>query len=45
MHNWAVVVDARESSSRFFIDFEFTSFVSQPDRLFLLMGKIDLMFE
>jgi predicted GNAT family N-acyltransferase len=42
--SWAVVVDARESSRRFYIDNEFRPFASQPDRLFQLMKKIDLMF-
>jgi len=42
--SWAVVVDARQSSHRFYIDYEFRPFASQPDRLFLLMKKIDLMF-
>ena len=42
--SWAVVVDARQSSRRFCIDNEFSPFASQPERLFLLMGKIELLF-
>lgn len=42
---WAVVVDAKEGARGFYIQYEFTPFATQPDRLFLLMKKIDLMFE
>ena len=42
---WAVVVDAKEGARDFYMENEFTSFATQPDRLFLLMKKIDLMFE
>lgn len=41
---WAVVVDAKEGARDFYIKNEFTPFATQPDRLFLLMKKIDLMF-
>jgi hypothetical protein len=42
---WAAVVDAKEGARDFYIEYEFTPFATQPDRLFLLMKKIDLMFE
>lgn len=42
---WAVVVDAKEGARDFYLKNEFTPFVSHPDRLFLLMKSIDLMFE
>lgn len=42
---WAVVVDAKEGARDFYLKNEFTPFVSHPDRLFLLMKNIDLMFE
>lgn len=42
---WAVVVDAKEGARDFYLKNEFAPFASQPDRLFLLMKKIDLMFE
>ena len=42
---WAVVVDAKERARDFYIKNEFTPFATQPDRLFLLMKKIDLLFE
>ena len=41
---WAVVVDAKEGARDFYIENEFTPFATQPDRLFLLMKKIDLIF-
>jgi predicted GNAT family N-acyltransferase len=41
----AVVVDAKEGAREFYVKYEFTPFATQPDRLFLLMKKIDLMFE
>ena len=43
--SWAVVVDAKAGARDFYIKYEFTPFATQPDRLFLLMKKIDLMFE
>lgn len=43
--SWAVVVDAKEGARDFYIENEFTPFATQPSRLFLLMKKIDLMFE
>lgn len=43
--SWAVVVDAKEGAREFYVKYEFTPFATQPDRLFLLMKKIDLMFE
>ena len=43
--SWAVVVDAKEGSRDFYLKYEFTPFATQPERLFLLMKKIDLMFE
>ena len=43
--SWAVVVDAKEGSRAFYLENEFTPFATQPSRLFLLMKKIDLMFE
>jgi predicted GNAT family N-acyltransferase len=42
---WAVVVDAKEGARDFYLKNEFTPFATQPDRLFLLMKNIDLMFE
>jgi predicted GNAT family N-acyltransferase len=42
---WAVVVDAKEGARDFYIKNEFIPFATQPDRLFLLMKKIDLIFE
>jgi predicted GNAT family N-acyltransferase len=42
---WAVVVDAKEGARDFYMANEFTPFATQPDRLFLLMKKIDLIFE
>jgi predicted GNAT family N-acyltransferase len=42
--SWAVVVDAKEGAREFYIKYEFTPFVTQPNRLFLPMKKIDLMF-
>jgi GNAT superfamily N-acetyltransferase len=41
---WAVVADAKEGARDFYIRYEFTPFATQPNRLFLLMEKIDLMF-
>jgi hypothetical protein len=43
--SWAVVVDAKEGALDFYIKNEFISFATQTDRLFLLMKKIDLIFE
>jgi GNAT superfamily N-acetyltransferase len=42
--SWAVVVDAKEGAGDFYIKHEFTPFATQPNRLFLLMKKINLMF-
>lgn len=42
--SWAVVVDAKEGARDFYLKYEFTPFATKPDRLFLLMKKIDLMF-
>jgi predicted N-acetyltransferase YhbS len=42
--SWAVVVDAKEGARDFYIKHEFTPFATQPNRLFLLMKKINLMF-
>lgn len=42
---WAVVVDAKEGARDFYIKNEFIQFATQSDRLFLLMKKIDLMFQ
>lgn len=42
--NWAVVVNAKEGARDFYLKNEFTPFATRPDRLFLLMKKIDLMF-
>jgi predicted GNAT family N-acyltransferase len=41
----AVVVDAKEGARDFYLKYEFTPFATQPNRLFLLMKKIDQMFE
>ena len=41
---WAVVVDAKEGARDFYLKYEFTPFATHPERLFLLMKKIDLMF-
>ena len=43
--SWAVVVDAKVGAQEFYVKYEFTPFVTQTSRLFLLMKKIDLMFE
>jgi predicted GNAT family N-acyltransferase len=42
--SWAVVVDGKEGAREFYIKYEFTPFATQPNRLFLPMKKIDLMF-
>jgi len=43
--SWAVVVDSKEGAREFYLKYEFTPFATQPNRLFLLMKKIDLLFE
>lgn len=43
--SWAVVVDAKEGARDFYLKYEFTPFATQPNRLFLSMKKIDLIFE
>jgi predicted GNAT family N-acyltransferase len=43
--SWAVVVDAKEGARDFYLENEFIPLATQPSRLFLLMKKIDLMFE
>jgi len=43
--SWAVIVDAKDGAREFYIRYGFTSFITQPNRLFLLMKNIDLMFE
>jgi hypothetical protein len=43
--SWAVVVDAKQGARDFYLKNEFTPFATHPDRLFLSMKKIDLMFE
>jgi GNAT superfamily N-acetyltransferase len=42
--SWAVVVDAKEGARDFYLKYEFTPFATQPNRLFLLMKKIELLF-
>jgi predicted GNAT family N-acyltransferase len=42
---WAVVVDAKEGARDFYRRYEFIPFATKPDRLFLPMRTIDLMFE
>jgi hypothetical protein len=42
---WAVVVDAKVGARDFYVKNEFIPFATQADRLFLLMKKIDLIFE
>ena len=42
--SWAVIVDAKEGARDFYIKYGFTPFITQPNRLFLLMKSIDLMF-
>ena len=42
--SWAVVVDAKKGSRDFYLQYEFTPFAIKPDRLFLLMKKIDFIF-
>jgi predicted GNAT family N-acyltransferase len=42
---WAVIVDAKEGARDFYLKNEFTAFATRPDRLFLLMKNIELMFE
>jgi predicted N-acetyltransferase YhbS len=41
---WAVVVDVKEGARDFYLKYEFTPFATQPNRLFLSMKNIDLMF-
>jgi predicted GNAT family N-acyltransferase len=41
---WAVVVDAKQGARDFYLQNEFTAFATKPDRLFLPMRKIDLLF-
>jgi predicted GNAT family N-acyltransferase len=43
--SWAVVVDSKEGARDFYLKNEFIPFATRPERLFLLMKKIDLMFE
>jgi GNAT superfamily N-acetyltransferase len=43
--SWAVVVDAKQGARDFYIKYEFTPFETQPNRLFLLMKRVGLMFE
>jgi predicted GNAT family N-acyltransferase len=43
--SWAVVVDAKEGARDFYLRYEFAPFATQPNRLFLLMKKIDLLFQ
>ncbi len=43
--SWAVVVDAKEGARDFYLRYEFTPFKTQPNRLFLLMKKVDLIFQ
>jgi hypothetical protein len=45
VYSWAVVVDAKQGARDFYLEYEFTPFATHPGRLFLLMKKIDLMFE
>lgn len=40
----AVVVDAKQGARDFYVKYGFTPFATQPDRLFLLMKNIELMF-
>jgi len=40
----AVVVDSKEGARDLYLKNEFTPFATRPERLFLLMKKIDLMF-
>jgi len=42
--SWAVVVDAKQGAREFYLKYEFIPFATRPERLFLLMKKIDLMF-
>jgi predicted GNAT family N-acyltransferase len=42
---WAVVVDSQQGARDFYLKYEFTPFATNPARLFLLMKKINLMFE
>jgi predicted GNAT family N-acyltransferase len=42
---WAVVVDAKQGARDFYLKYEFVPLVTKPDRLFLLMKKIDLLFD
>jgi hypothetical protein len=42
---WAALVDAKEGARDFYLKNEFTPFATQPDRMFLLMKKIELIFE
>jgi len=43
--SWAVIVDSKDGAREFYIRYGFTPFYTQPNRLFLLMKNIDLMFE
>jgi hypothetical protein len=42
--SWAVIVDTKEGARDFYLKYQFTPFTTQPNRLFLLMKNIDLMF-
>jgi GNAT superfamily N-acetyltransferase len=43
--SWAVVVDAKEGARDFYLKYDFTPFFTQPNWLFLLIKKVELMFE
>jgi GNAT superfamily N-acetyltransferase len=43
--SWAVVVDTKAGARDFYLKYEFTPFATQPDRLFLLMKNVDLLFQ
>ena len=42
--SWAVVVDAKEGARDFYRKHDFIPMQSSPDRLFLPMNTVDLMF-
>jgi predicted N-acetyltransferase YhbS len=42
--SWAVVADPKTGAREFYIKYEFIPLVTQPNRLFLPMKKVDLMF-
>jgi len=42
--SWAVVVDAKEGVREFYLKYDFVALVTQPNRLFLAMRSIEVVF-